>query len=296
MGGDGGAEVGAAVQGLEDARGEDASRELDPPEDGVGGEGRGLDEDAVAGDEGGDDLDGGEDQGEVPGAEGGDEAEGVVRGDDAGGGVFVLDVVGEGVGGVVEGLGYGVCDVDVGEEGLGGVSEGGVGGGGGRRTDLPVSRERMEASSPRLSRRTSASLIRAAWRSGTVVWDHEGKAAWAAATASSKSWVVATGQGQRASSVRGLVTVVVFSLPRSSSLMMLKNWGSAIVGSDLVYGEGGGDGDGDGEGITARREKVTGQHYTYITALPGLLPTTGKRPSLIRPAVMRSVVQGRVPI
>lgn len=120
MKGDGGAEVGAAVQGLEDARGEDAARELDPAEDGVGCEGGGFDEHAVAGDEGGDGFDGGEDEGEVPRAQGGDEAEGVVRGDDAGGGVFVLDMVGEGVGGVVEGLGDGVGYVDVGEEGLGG--------------------------------------------------------------------------------------------------------------------------------------------------------------------------------
>ena len=93
MCGDGGAEVGAAVQRLEHARGEDAAGELDPAEDGVGREGRGLDEDAVAGDEGRDDLDGGEDEGEVPGAEGGDEAERVVGGEDAGGGVFVLDGV-----------------------------------------------------------------------------------------------------------------------------------------------------------------------------------------------------------
>lgn len=32
-------------------------------------------------------------------------------------------------------------------------------------------------------------------------------------------------------------------------------------------GEGTGTGTGDGGGITTRREKVMGQHYTYITAL-----------------------------
>lgn len=54
------AEIRAAVEGLEDSRGEDTARELDPFQDRVRCERRGLDNDAVARCEGGKDLDGGQ--------------------------------------------------------------------------------------------------------------------------------------------------------------------------------------------------------------------------------------------
>ncbi len=110
------AEVRAAVDDLEDAGGENAAGELHPLHDCVGGEGGGFHDDAVARDEGGDDLEVGEDEGEVPGADGADDAEGHVGGDDALVGVFVLDLVGEGVLRVVEALGDAGLDVDVGED------------------------------------------------------------------------------------------------------------------------------------------------------------------------------------
>lgn len=54
-----GAEVGTAIKRLEDSGREEGLAELDELEDGVGGEGGGFDDDAVAGDEGGGDFEGG---------------------------------------------------------------------------------------------------------------------------------------------------------------------------------------------------------------------------------------------
>lgn len=87
------AELGAAVEDLEHAGREDGLGELAELEQGVGGEGGGLDDDAVARGQRGDDLDDGEDHGEVPGRDGAEDADRLVRAVDLDGVVFVLELV-----------------------------------------------------------------------------------------------------------------------------------------------------------------------------------------------------------
>lgn len=96
-----GAQGGAAVDGLHDARGEGRDAQLHEAQHGVGRERRRLHDHAVARDQGARHLQRGQDHGEVPRADGAHDAQGLVRRHDLDVLVLVLDVILQG----------GVCDV-----------------------------------------------------------------------------------------------------------------------------------------------------------------------------------------
>lgn len=146
----------------------------------------------------------------------------------------------------------------------------------GSRTDLPVSFITISMSSWECSFRLSASLTSTACRSATVDRDQAGSAFLAAVTASSSSSVVAMGQDQRGSSVRGSVTWWDSELPLSSSLMMLKNWGSVVepILNWWCFGwDGKAESLGTGREVLTRRRKG---NRTYINS--AYRPTHGFLP------------------
>lgn len=89
------ADVGPAVEDLYDAAGRDVTAELDRLQGGVGRQGRGLDNDAVARDERRGDLQAGECDGGVPGDKGADDTPGRMRANDFDLVVRVRDLVRE---------------------------------------------------------------------------------------------------------------------------------------------------------------------------------------------------------
>lgn len=86
-----GANLVVAADGLDEAGGVDFLHEFDDLEDAVGGEGRGLDDHGVTGQESGGDLADAENQGVVPGDDAGADTEGNVFGvDDL---LFVFELI-----------------------------------------------------------------------------------------------------------------------------------------------------------------------------------------------------------